>query len=156
MTLQPCIVDTNVIVSGLIGADSNSPPALILDAMLDGKLLYLMSDDLLDEYSSVLRRLRLVRLHGLTDDEIDRLLADLVVTPCGASLSPAAMPPARGTPTCGRCSPPIRRHNWSRVTGFLSRTLRVAPPQPPLAVSWIRFCPRQRPEWIQTANLLGE
>ena len=79
MTLQPCIVDTNVIVSGLIGADSNSPPALILDAMLDGKLLYLMSDDLLNEYSSVLRRPRLVRLHGLTDDEIDRLLTDLVV-----------------------------------------------------------------------------
>ena len=79
MTLQPCIVDTNVIVSGLIGADSNSPLALILDAMLDGKLLYLMSDDLLNEYSSVLRRPRLVRLHGLTDDEIDRLLTDLVV-----------------------------------------------------------------------------
>ena len=78
MTLQPCIVDTNVIVSGLIGVDSNSPPALILDDMLDGKLLYLMSDDLLNEYSSVLRRPRLVRLHGLTDDEIDRLLADLV------------------------------------------------------------------------------
>ena len=38
-----------------------------------------MSDDLLNEYSSVLRRPRLVRLHGLTDDEIDRLLTDLVV-----------------------------------------------------------------------------
>ena len=78
MTLQPCIVDTNVIVSGLIGSDSKSPPALILGAMLDGKLLYLMSNALLKEYSSVLRRPRLVRLHGLTDDEIDRLLTDLV------------------------------------------------------------------------------
>ena len=78
MTLQPCIVDTNVIVSGLIGSDPKSPPALILDAMLDGRLLYLMSDALLNEYSSVLRRPRLVRLHGLTDDEIDRLLTDLV------------------------------------------------------------------------------
>lgn len=39
MTLQPCIVDTSVTVSDLIGADSKSPPALILDAMLDGKLL---------------------------------------------------------------------------------------------------------------------
>ncbi len=78
MTPKACIVDTNVIVSGLIGADSNSPPAQILDAMLDGDLLYLMSDDLLNEYSSVLRRPRLVRLHGRTDDEIDRLLTDLV------------------------------------------------------------------------------
>ena len=77
MTPKACIIDTNVIVSGLIGADSNSPPARILDAMLDGDLLYLMSDDLLNEYSSVLRRPRLVRLHGRTDDGIDRLLTDL-------------------------------------------------------------------------------
>ncbi len=77
MTPKACIIDTNVIVSGLIGADSSSPPARILDAMLDGDLLYLMSDDLLNEYSSVLRRPRLVRLHGRTDDEIDRLLTDL-------------------------------------------------------------------------------
>lgn len=48
-------------------------------------------------------------------------------TPFGASLSLAAMPQARGTTTCGRCSPAIRRVNWSRVTGFLSKTLRKAP-----------------------------
>ena len=78
MTPKVCIVDTNVVVSGLIGADSNSPPARILDAMLDGGILYLMSNDLLDEHSSVLRRPGLVRLHGRTDDEIDRLLAGLV------------------------------------------------------------------------------
>ena len=62
-------------------------------------------------------------------------------TPSGASLSPAAMPPARGTPTFGRCSPPIRRHNWSPVTGCLSRTLRAAPPWLLFVVSWIRFSP---------------
>jgi len=73
-----CIVDTNIVVSGLIGADRNSPPARILKAMLDGTLLYLMSGDLLDEYSSVLRRPALVRLHRCTDDEIDRVLACLV------------------------------------------------------------------------------
>ena len=78
MTPKVCIVDTNVIVSDLIGTDSNSPPALILDAMLDGALLYLMSDALLNEYLSVLRRPGLARLHGRTDDEIDRLLTDLV------------------------------------------------------------------------------
>ena len=66
MTPKACIIDTNVIVSGLVGTDSNSPPARILDAMLDGDLLYLMSDDLLNEYSSVLHRPRLVRLHGRT------------------------------------------------------------------------------------------
>ena len=73
-----CVIDTNVIVSGLIGEDSNSPPARILDAMLDGKIAYLMSSELLDEYLSVLRRPRLVRLHGRTMEELDRLLTDLV------------------------------------------------------------------------------
>lgn len=78
MTLKVCLVDTNVIVSGLIGADPNSPPARILDAMLAGDLLYLMSEDLLDEYASVLRRPSLVRLHGRTDDELDVILSELV------------------------------------------------------------------------------
>lgn len=78
MTSGVCVVDTNVIVSGLIGADPNSPPARILDAMLAGGFIYLMSDELLTEYSCVLRRPGLVRLHGLTGEELDRLLADLV------------------------------------------------------------------------------
>lgn len=78
MLLPVCIVDTNVVVSGLIGADRNSLPARIVNAMLDGTLLYLMSGDLLDEYSSVPRRPALVRLHRCTDDEIDRVLACLV------------------------------------------------------------------------------
>ena len=46
--------------------------------MLDGRLLYLMSGELLSEYSSVLRRPGLVRIHGLTDEELDRLLTELV------------------------------------------------------------------------------
>ena len=78
MRQKGCIVDTNVIVSGLIAGDPDTPPARILDAMLDGKLIYLMSGDLLDEYSAVLRRPHLVRLHGRTDEQLDRLLADLV------------------------------------------------------------------------------
>lgn len=90
MTPKACIVDTNVVVSGLIGADSDSPPARILDAMLDGALLYLMSDDLLTEYSFVLRRPSLVRWHGLTDSEIDRLLADLVANALWCEPVPAA------------------------------------------------------------------
>ena len=78
MTSEVCIIDTNVIVSGLVSADPNSPPARILDAMLDGDIPYLMSDSLLSEYLSVLRRPSLIRLHRLTDDQIDRLLTDLV------------------------------------------------------------------------------
>lgn len=78
MTPKGCVVDTNVVVSGLISGDPDTPPARILDAMLDGRVIYLMSGDLLDEYSNVLRRPRLVRLHRRTDEQLDRLLADLV------------------------------------------------------------------------------
>ena len=78
MAPKVSVVDNNVIVSGLIGADANSPPARILDAMLLGRFPYLMSDELLHEYSSVLRRPGIVRMHGRTDDELDRLLTDLV------------------------------------------------------------------------------
>ena len=77
MKPKGCIVDTNIVVSGMIGS-SSSPPARILRAMLGGDIPYLMSVELLDEYSSVLRRPNLARLHGRTNEEIDRLLVDLV------------------------------------------------------------------------------
>lgn len=77
-TPKGCVVDTNVVVSGLISGAPSTPPARILDAMLDGRVIYLMSGDLLDEYSNVLRRPRLVRLHRRTDEQLDRLLSDLV------------------------------------------------------------------------------
>ena len=77
MASKVCIVDTNVIVSSVIAADSDSPPARLLEAMLGGDIPYLMSDALLHEYSSVLRRPRLARQHERTDDEIDQLLDDL-------------------------------------------------------------------------------
>lgn len=77
MTPAVFVVDTNVIVSAMIGSDPKRPPAQILEAMLDGSLLYLLSDELLTEYASVLRRPRLVGLHRRTDAEIDQLLAEL-------------------------------------------------------------------------------
>ena len=73
-----CVVDTNIAVSGLISADRSSPPARILNAMLDGTVLYLMPRGLLDEYFSMLRCPALVRRHRCTDDEINRVPACLV------------------------------------------------------------------------------
>ncbi len=70
-------MDTNVVVAGHVGADPNSRPSRILDAMLEGDHLYLLPSDLLAEYSAVLRRPRIARLHGLTEDELDRLLTEL-------------------------------------------------------------------------------
>jgi len=72
------VIDTNIVAAGLITADADSPTALILDAMLSGEIIYLLSEDLLNEYSAVLRRPKLSRLHKLNDDDIDVLLTEVV------------------------------------------------------------------------------
>ncbi|MDE0074744.1 MAG: PIN domain-containing protein [Gammaproteobacteria bacterium] len=77
MTRGVFVVDTNIVVSGMTSADPHNPPSRILDAMLDGRLLYLMSGALLSEYSGVLRRPGVARCHQQTEDEIDSLLTDL-------------------------------------------------------------------------------
>lgn len=78
MTQTVYIVDTNVVVSGVIGSDLDSPPARIVDAMLGGVFLYSISSELLREYADVLRCPGIAGLHGRTDEELDRLLTDLV------------------------------------------------------------------------------
>ncbi|MXX07793.1 MAG: putative toxin-antitoxin system toxin component, PIN family [Gammaproteobacteria bacterium] len=76
--LKPAVIDTNIVVSGLIAADAGSPIAKILDGMLKGEIPYLMSEELLIEYAKVLRRPKLAGLHQLTEQEIDTLLAEIV------------------------------------------------------------------------------
>lgn len=71
------IVDTNVVVAGLITAQAGSPTAQLLDAMLDGRLIYLLSADLLHEYRAVVLRPRLARILGLNETEIDTLLTEI-------------------------------------------------------------------------------
>ena len=78
MSRRVFIVDTNVLVAGLITAASDAPTARIVDAMLDGSLAYLLSGDLLREYRDVLLRPRLCRHHGLSESEIDQILAEIV------------------------------------------------------------------------------
>ncbi len=78
MTKTVYVIDTNVLVSGLIGTEPDSPPVRIVDLMLDGGFLYSVSPELLREYAGVLHRPRIARIHKLTDDELDRLLTDLV------------------------------------------------------------------------------
>lgn len=81
-----------MVVSGVIGVDSESPPARILDAMLDGRLLYLMSGALFAEYSEVLRRPAIARFHQRPGREIDRLL--MVVAANGMWRQPSSAGPA--------------------------------------------------------------
>ena len=96
MTPTVFVVDTNVVVAGLITGSSRSPVALILDAMLSGALLYLLSPELLDEYRSVLLRPKLTKLHGLAEAEVDRLLVELAANAMWREPNPASPAPDRG------------------------------------------------------------
>lgn len=76
--MRQYVIDTNVLVAGLVTGDGVAPTVRILDAMLDGRLAYLLSPALLHEYRSVLLRPKLSRLHGMTEPQLDQLLTIIV------------------------------------------------------------------------------
>lgn len=77
MSHAPVIVDTNVVVAGLLTANEASPVVRILDGMLGAAFPFVLSEALLAEYRAVLVRPRLRKLHGLTVAEIEDILTDL-------------------------------------------------------------------------------
>ena len=79
MTLPLAIIDTNVVVSGLITADANSPTCQVVDGMLSARFPYLISPDLLHDYRTVLLRSKIQKLHGLQAADVDRILTEIVV-----------------------------------------------------------------------------
>ena len=126
MTGAVFVVDTCVVVSGTIGANPESPPARTLDAMLDGRLSYLMSGTLFDEYSRVLCRPGIMRRHGRTAGEIDEMLRVLAANATWCQPASVASAPDAGDD-----------HLWALlasqpdsrlVTG--DRRLLEQPPQP--------------------------
>ncbi|GAA4416175.1 PIN domain-containing protein [Quisquiliibacterium transsilvanicum] len=96
MSRQAVIVDTNVVVAGLLTGNAASPVARILDGMLTGAFTYALSEALLAEYRTVLVRPQLCKLHGLSVTEIDALLTDIAFN--AIVLAPA---PARPAPDPG-------------------------------------------------------
>ena len=74
---RPVILDTNVVVSALLTREAGAPTARILDAVLSGDLHVVLSLDLLAEYREVLLRPAIRRRHGLSDEEVDDLLAEI-------------------------------------------------------------------------------
>ncbi len=91
--LKPAIIDTNIIVSGLITADADSPTARILNGMLKGEILHLMSEELLIEYAKILRCPKLANLHQWTEEEIDALLAEIVANSMWREPAPSEAAP---------------------------------------------------------------
>ena len=72
------IVDTNVLIAGLISSKKDSPVTLIVDAMLNGTIIYSLSPELLQEYREVLLRPKLRKLHRLSEKEIDQFLTEII------------------------------------------------------------------------------
>lgn len=77
MSRPAVIVDTNVVVAGLLTGDASSPVARILDGMLAAAFPFVLSEALLAEYRAVLVRPALRKLHGLSVTEVETLLTDI-------------------------------------------------------------------------------
>ena len=92
MSGQAVIVDTNVVVAGLLSANEASPVARILDGMLAAAFPFVVSEALLAEYRTVLVRPNLRKLHGLKVAEVEALLTDLAQH--AIVLTSASAPPA--------------------------------------------------------------
>lgn len=78
MIVPLVVIDTNVLVSGLLSVDPQAMACQVLDSMLAGRFVYLLSPTLLDEYRNVLLRPKIQRVHGLNESEIDTLLTEIV------------------------------------------------------------------------------
>lgn len=92
MSRPAIIVDTNVIVAGLLTAHEASPVARILDGVLAAAFPFVVSEALLAEYRTVFVRPTLRRLHRLTVAEVEAILTDLAQH--AIVLAPIAAPPA--------------------------------------------------------------
>jgi putative PIN family toxin of toxin-antitoxin system len=93
VTRPAVIVDTNVVVAGLLTSNDQSPVARILDGMLAAAFPFVVSEALMAEYRTVLVRPVLRKLHGLTVAEVETLLTELalhaiVLTPAVATAAP--------------------------------------------------------------------
>ena len=77
MRAGPAVIDTNVVVSGLLTSLSASPTARILDGMIGGRFRFLLSIDLLTEYRDVLVRPRIRARHGLPNASVDVMLTEI-------------------------------------------------------------------------------
>ena len=92
MSRPAVIVDTNVVVAGLLTKQDASPLARILDGMLGAAFPFALSEALLAEYRAVLVRPVLRKLHGITVAEVEAILTDLAQH--AIVLAPRAAPPA--------------------------------------------------------------
>jgi uncharacterized protein len=73
------VIDSNVLVAGLLSKRADSPVCRILDGMVAAEFGFAVSIDLIAEYHRVLRYPKVARLHGLGDSQINDLLSGLIL-----------------------------------------------------------------------------
>lgn len=78
--IRPAVIDTNVVVAGLITRTPSSPTRFILDSMLRARFAFVLSPDLLQEYMRVLARPRISAIHRLAPRQLDVILTELVAS----------------------------------------------------------------------------
>ena len=77
--MRPFVIDTNVVVAGLITRPGDSPASRLLDGLLTGTIPFVLSQELLAEYRRVLLRPAIRKLHGLTSAQVDAVLTEIVM-----------------------------------------------------------------------------
>lgn len=77
--MRIAIIDTNVVVAGLLTANRDSPTARIVESMMTGAWQFAVSPALIDEYRRALLYPRIARHHRLAEPEIDQLLATVLI-----------------------------------------------------------------------------
>ena len=87
-----CVVDTNVVVSGLVSPAEGAPPQRILNAMLAAEVGFALSVELLAEYRGALLRPGIMALHGLGEAEVDEILQRLALEAVEVDPEPVAVP----------------------------------------------------------------
>jgi putative PIN family toxin of toxin-antitoxin system len=71
------VIDTNVVIAGLITRQAGSPTARLVDGMRKGAFPFLLSTALLAKYREVLLRAKIRKLHGLGPREVDLILTEI-------------------------------------------------------------------------------
>ena len=106
MKPRAVVVDTNVLVAGLLTGNDDAPTARIVAGMIEGGFPFLLSTPLVAEYGRVLLRPKIRALHGLSDREVDAVLTEIVVN--AVVREPEASPQ--------RAPEPDDRHLWDLLS----------------------------------------
>ena len=69
------VIDTNVIVSAHISKNPNAAPSRLWESILQGKLIPVYNEEIIDEYSEVLKRKKFNIPKPVRTWAIDRILA---------------------------------------------------------------------------------